>query len=476
MSQKRPNLIYLFADQWRRQAVGYAKEDPVYTPNIDQFALESMTFTQALTCNPLCSPHRASLLTGKYPMSTGVYTNCKVGADVMLQPEERCISDVLKDAGYATGYIGKWHLDLPELQYQSNPESGASGWDAYTPPGPKRHGFDEWYSYGAWDDHLSPHYWQNSPEKIKPNKWSVEHETDKAIEFINSRNSEEPFALFVSWNPPHSPFDQVPQQYKDIYKHKALPLRKNVTSDSFMVHTGEKVEDGLGKLQENQRDYFAAITGIDENFGRILDVLKELQIEEDTIIVLTSDHGEMMGSHGLMAKHVWYEESIGVPFLIRWPGKIPSLVTHSLLNTVDIMPTLLTLIGLPVPSQVEGTDLSPVLKGERKELVKQAYLCAYPGRKEAIEQFRESGLDNRAYGWRGIRTKEYMYVVHRGYSPGEKTVRMFYDLERDPYQLEPEVMESPQSHFIAHKLEEELAVWITSTNDPFIINNEVKSK
>ena len=208
-SPKQPNLIYLFADQWRRQAVGYEGEDEVLTPNIDAFAEESVVFSNAVTCSPLCSPHRASLLTGRYPMSTGVYTNCKIGADVMLSPDEICISDVLAEEGYDTGYIGKWHLDLPELNVTDQPESGANGWDAFTPSGPKRHGFQYWYSYGAWDEHLSPHYWQDSPKKIKVNTWSAKHETDKAIDFMKKHDCEKPFALFVSWNPPHSPFDRI---------------------------------------------------------------------------------------------------------------------------------------------------------------------------------------------------------------------------------------------------------------------------
>src|SRR5699024_7155536 len=136
--RKQPNIIYLFADQWRRHAVGHRGEDLVYTPHIDIFAKESMEFKQAVSTSTLCSLHR----------------------------DERCISDVLKSNGYETGYIGKWHLDLPEKNMTNNPASGADGWDAYTPPGPKRHGFDYWYSYGAWDEHLSPHYWQDSPEKI----------------------------------------------------------------------------------------------------------------------------------------------------------------------------------------------------------------------------------------------------------------------------------------------------------------------
>ncbi|WHX26557.1 sulfatase [Virgibacillus halodenitrificans] len=465
---RKPNIVYLFADQWRRQAVGYANEDPVITPNMDQFAKESVVFTQAVSCSPLCSPHRASMLTGKYPMGTGVYTNCKVGADVMLQPNEICISDVLKQAGYRTGYIGKWHLDLPEKNISDNPTSGAEGWDAFTPPGPKRHGFDYWYSYGAWDDHLAPHYWEDTPEKIQIKQWSVKHETDKAIEYIREQNETDPFALFVSWNPPHSPFDDVPEKYKQVYENNIKDdFRKNVNKNSFMVHTGEEVEGGPDQLAEKRKNYFAAITGIDENFGRILQVLQEENLEENTIVVLTADHGEMMGSHGLMAKHVWYEESIGVPFCIRWPGEIKPDKTDALLNTVDIMPTLLQLADLDIPATVEGNDLSPVLESYTDGPDK-TFLCAYPGRKEAIENFEQHGLNNLAYGWRAVRSVDNLYVIHRGYAPGEETVRLLYDLKKDPDQLNPQKIINSDENELIRELEQSLFTWLSKQGDPFM--------
>ncbi|MEC1522079.1 sulfatase [Neobacillus niacini] len=468
-SKQQPNLIYIFADQWRRQAVGYEGEDQVITPAIDAFAEESVVFSNAVTCSPLCSPHRASLLTGRYPMSTGVYTNCKIGADVMLRPEETCISDVLLDSGYQTGYIGKWHLDLPELNVTDEPESGARDWDAYTPPGPKRHGFQHWYSYGAWDEHLAPHYWKDSPEKIQVNQWSVEHETDQALNFIKNRSSNQPFALFLSWNPPHSPFDQVPEKYKQLYKREQIVLRENVNQETFGVHTGEPVDGGLEELKEKQLNYFAAISGIDDQFSRILRLLKDEELDENTIVVLTSDHGEMMGSHGLMAKHVWYEESIGVPFCIRWPKVLPQTRTDVLLNSVDIMPTLLSLLRLEFPHSVEGTDLSSFMIEQRSGGPEAAYLSGYPGRKEAIEAFREAGLDNRAYGWRAVRTKQYTYVIHHGYAPGEESIRLLYDLEKDKFQLQPEKIEDSLNHPITSGLEQRLRTWLKDMKDPFLL-------
>ncbi|WP_435169036.1 sulfatase family protein [Paenibacillus glycanilyticus] len=466
----KPNIIYIFADQWRKQAAGYTGEDSVLTPNIDRFAQESLVFNHALSCTPLCSPHRAALMTGKYPQSNGVYTNCKNGADVMLSPDEICIGDVLKDAGYQTGYIGKWHLDLPEQNECPEPESGAREWDAYTPPGPKRHGFDFWYSYGAYDHHMKPHYWKDTPEMIQVEQWSLEHETDVALDFIRTKGREvdkAPFALFVSWNPPHSPFELVPERYKDIYNGRELNLRPNISPDHLAAHTGEPFEGGIHALLRYTRDYFAAITGMDEQFGRIWREVQELGLSENTLIVLSSDHGELMGSHGLMAKHSWHEESIGIPCLMSWRGMIKQGSTDVLFNSVDIMPTLLGLAGIPVPASAQGLNLSGDILGTSHTDISSVFLCAFPGRKEAIESYAALGLDNRKYGWRGIRTRKYTYVVHKGYTPGSEVQRIWYDLEKDPYQLHPVRMkERPQTGLLL-ALEEELQGWLEVTQDPF---------
>ncbi|OCT15325.1 sulfatase [Paenibacillus pectinilyticus] len=465
----KPNVIYIFADQWRKQAVGFTGEDPVITPNIDKFAQESLVFNHALSCTPLCSPHRAALMTGKYPQSTGVYTNCKNGADVMLSPEEVCIGDALKAAGYQTGYIGKWHLDLPEQNGCPEPESGAREWDAFTPPGLKRHGFDFWYSYGAYDHHLKPHYWRDTPEMIQVDQWSLEHETDVALDFIRAKSNEqtEPFALFVSWNPPHSPFELVPERYKELYNGRELNLRPNVSSEQLAAHTGEPFESGDEALLRYTRDYFAAVSGMDEQFGRIWQEVQELGLAENTLLVLSSDHGELMGSHGLMAKHSWHEESIAIPCLMNWQGTIGPGSTDVLFNSVDIMPTLLGLAGVPVPSSVEGLDLSGTLLGTSHTENSSAFICAFPGRKDAIEQFASAGIDNRKYGWRGIRTKLYTYVVHKGYVPGAEVQRLFYEHEKDPYQLNPVVLKERPTTELLISLEAELQSWLDRTKDSF---------
>lgn len=472
MKQSRPNLLFLFADQWRRQAVGFMKEDDVITPNIDTFARKSRVYDHGLSCTPLCSPHRAALLTGRYPITTGVFTNCKIGSDVALREGEIGIGDVLKKEGYQTGYIGKWHLDVPEQNYEEEPASGAKNWDAYTPPGPKRHGFDYWYSYGTFDHHLEPHYWKDTPEMVKIKEWSVKHETDKAIEYMKEHKNKEPFSLFVSWNPPHSPYDLLPDKYQKMYENKEITLRPNVTDGPFTAHTGEGLGGTKEELVEKTKNYFAAITGIDENFGRLLSFLKEEGLEENTIVVLSADHGDLMGSHGMMAKHVWYEESVGIPFIIRWPEKIQSgRDTKTMVNSVDVMPTLLGLMGLDIPDVVQGTDLSFSMKDEEGEVPEVAFLAGYPGRDVFLEAFRKVNQEPTSKGWRVARTTRYSYVVHTGYWPEDnQTVRYLYDNEEDPYQLKPLEISNPNEHPIASKLEKALKEWLEKVEDPFVIN------
>ena len=468
---KQPNLLFIFADQWRRHAVGFTNQDKVLTPRIDQLAQEGTVFNQAISSCPLCSPYRGSLFTGKYPLSNGVYTNCKTGLDICLKEDELCLSDILHEKGYSTGYIGKWHLDVPETHYTQNPLSGAKNWDAYTPPGPKRHHFDFWYSYGADDNHFTPHYWTDTPSQIKINEWSVTHETSVAIDYIQ-KNHEKPFALFLSFNPPHSPYDLVPPKYLDLYKDKPIDFRKNVTSNHAGYHTHEPISYNKEELESMTRQYFAAVSGIDEHIGMIVDCLKENEIYDDTLIVITADHGDMLGSHGLMAKHVWYEESIGIPFILHWKnGKLYNGSTNVVLDTTDIMPTLLDLLAIPKPTSIEGKSVLDAISSQTPLSLddKVGYICAFPGRDVFHEAFKEAGIDPKAFGWRGIRTHQYSFVIHAGYFPEERTPKSYlYNLAKDPYQMAPIDPHSPEYEQIVPSLYIQLKEWLISQNDLFI--------
>lgn len=430
---KHPNLIYFFPDQWRQQALGFMNADPVITPNLDQFSQESLVLENAISNFPLCSPYRGMLLTGKYPYSNGVIANCNSNRNtygVYLKKDERCISDVLFENGYDTGYIGKWHLDpvdLSQEKYTEGRREDGVMWDSYTLPN-RRHNFKFWHAYGACDNHLEPHYWVNNAtieEKIKPEKWSVKHETDVAINYIQNKDGEyrdesKPFALMMSLNPPHPPFKQVPQKYVDMYEGKSvedLLNRENVTDKTpeEYLRISDKPQNGKEIAQNNVKNYFAAITGVDENFKRILDAIDEMGIKDDTIVVFTSDHGEMMGSHNVMGKPHWYAESFKVPFLIRHPEKIKPGKSDFILNVPDIMPTLLTMMGLEdqIPDDVEGDNKAGYFYG--------------------LQDGDTEGLFINPYSnMRGIKTKQHTFLVKKDYV--ERETYILYDDLNDPYQ------------------------------------------
>lgn len=457
MSKK--NLIYVFADQWRGQAIGAAGEDQVKTPHMDGFAKESMAFCHALSTYPLCSPHRASLLTGKYPYCCGMWTNCKTGLDevVMLKPQEVTITDILHDNGYENAYIGKYHLDASEMNFHKTPQSGAVNWDAFTPQGERRHHVDFWYSYGAMDNHLTPHYWKDDYNMERVVKWSPEHETDVALSYLDHRDKTRPFCLFLSWNPPHPPYDLLPADYQKRYENRELRFRPNVP---------EELRQN-GNFQKAFREYYGAIEGLDDQFGRMMEYLDREGLTEDTVVVLSADHGDCMGSHGQMGKNIWYEESIRIPLYMRGPH-IAKGRSDALIASQDHMPTLLELLDMSIPDTVQGRSFAAIAKGMKmEEEPESAFLCMIPGMPDLVEEYRKLGLNNKAFGWRGIRTRDVTYVVHNGTVPSQARKRFYYDNHRDPYQMSP--VEVQKGDSLAEKYDRLLQVYLEKTKDPFLL-------
>lgn len=466
----RKNLLFIFADQWRRHAVGCANADQVITPNMDSFARESVYCQNAVSSFPLCSPHRASLLSGRGLQAHGVFTNCKTGLSMRLKDEEVCIAQVLQDKGYKTGYVGKWHLDEPEINNNAAPKSGAANWDAYTPQGIRRHGFEFWHSYGACDEHLTPHYWENSEKQLKYDEWSPIHETDIALNFLKTAGKENPFCLFLSWNPPHSPYNLVPEKYLKLYENKEINFRNNVDYENIHHHTGEEAQYTKEKLLEITKQYFAAVSGLDDQFGRILAQLKEEDLLKDTIIVLSADHGDMLGSHGLMAKHVWYEESTGIPFIIGGAG-INKGNCATVFGSADIAPTLLDLLNAPVPTQMEGKSIANDIINCETNKNSFTFMAACPGRDVFLKEFAAAGKNPRDYGWRAIRTFTHTYVLDAGYAPAAtvKLTRLLYDNIADPYQLSPILIDSTSNN-IAQKTENILIEELKKASDGFLMH------
>ena len=457
------NLIYVFADQWRGMSIGLECKD-LHTPAIDAFASESVYFSSAVSSCPLCSPYRACLFTGQYPSRHGVYGNCMTGYPIALSPESWTMFDMLSSAGYDLGYIGKWHLDEPELNMDPNPVSGARNWDAFTPVG-KRHDIGYWHAYNADNNHLHPHYWEDSEQKLEYDSWSPTHETDKAIGFLEKhKDKTKPFALFISWNPPHPPYCRVPDDLLDMYRNAEISLRENVIGDCFDNHTGEKGIDSRTSLLDATRMYYAAITGLDNEFSRLIEAIDGLGLSDDTIVVLTSDHGDMMGSHGLVGKHVWYEESIRVPLVIRIPG-LGHMKLDTPISTIDLLPTLSSFmnIGLPSSLRFPGSDLSEeIAKGT--SIRRNVFISCYVSRDIFIDGLLEDGIQPIDAGWRCIRNNERKLVINRGYMPGQEPEILQYDLSDDPYEMNPSVLGSPAE---AGSLYEDLRKVIVMDNPGF---------
>lgn len=443
---ERPNIIYVFPDQFRNQALEFWNNDeysrhvgwqadPVRTPNLNRFADESMVFSRAVSTCPLSSPYRGIFLSGMYPERSGITLNCMAERpESTLDPDAVCISDVFSENGYSCGYIGKLHAEVPMKNDPANPGHYVSDrtpeWDAYTPP-ERRHGYSYWYSYGTFDVHKDPHYWDTDGKRHDPKEYSVKHEVDKAIEFLRNRNGERakdaPFFLTIAFNPPHSPYESI-----EDCMEEDLAIYKDMTLTELYVRGN--ADTTLTKAP-SARYYFANVTGVDREFGRLLDELKNLGLDRNTIVVFTSDHGETMCSQGTYdPKNSIYTESFNVPFIIRYPGKIRHRVDSTLLSTPDIMPTILALAGLGdrIPDTAEGRNLAPLIleDGRACDIPESAlYIRNLNGPKDKDGMVR--GFFPVA---RGIKTHKYSMEIAITREYKIDRVLIFDDVN-DPYQM-----------------------------------------
>ncbi len=320
--QQRPNIIYMMADQLRADVLGYAGDGLAVTPNIDRFARQSLDFTNAVSVSPVSAAYRASLITGKYTSSTGMVIN-----ELNLNPNHRTLAHVLTDAGYQTGYVGKVHWnDAHRRPYK---------------PGPERMGFDGyWAAYSFNHINYSAFYDTDGPDGEPVHvdlkgQYGPEVFTGLALDYIREHaGDEQPFTLMLSWSPTHDPWVRrnVPahcyERFKDVkfelpenFNENPDPYMDRFFSEYFNGRTSWRDDFVKGEgYQEAMRCYYAMVNSIDEQFGRVVELLDSLGIADNTIVVFTSDHGEMMTSQGRMFKMIFYDEACRIPFLIRCPG------------------------------------------------------------------------------------------------------------------------------------------------------------
>lgn len=462
VSQKQPNLLIIMADQWRAQATGFDGKEAVKTPYLDKYAKESLVLSQMVSNYPVCSPARAMLMTGQWPIKNKVYSNVNSASapfGVELQEAAVTWSDILKKNGYSNGYIGKWHLDSPYKPFiPTSNNVGKVAWNEWTAP-EKRHGFDYWYSYGTYDVHNRPMYWDTNAKRDEfhyVDQWGPIHEADKAIAFMKNedgkiRKSDAPFSLVVSMNPPHSEYETVPENYYNLYKD--IPL-EDLLTDENIPPAGTK---GGDQYRHDIKYYYANITGVDEQIGRILQGLKDQKLDENTIVIIMADHGNCLGKHSEVSKNNIYEESLRIPYIVNWKGRIAPRVDNTFLGSLpDIYPTLLDLMGMKnqIPVTIDGKSYAQYyLNGKGKTPSEQFILGAIISDNVDINS-----------GFRGVRTKDFKlsYVKTKG-----QNERVLFDLKEDPFEMIN--IYDPQ-HPMVKKFTPLLKKYLKDTGDAFVLD------
>ena len=411
----RPNLLFVLADQLRASSLPLYGGSNIATPNLDRLATEGVTFTNALSTAPVCTPYRSMLLTGRHPQTTGHLMNF-----VRTRHSELSIADAFARQGYRTGWIGKWHLHTGAF-----PTIDAVD---YVPEGRDRLGFQFWRGYNFHTSYF------DGPVNL--DNWHTErwegYETHAlnryAFEFMD-RVGEEPFCLFLSPHQPHfTPGRFAPESY-----YARLPdvieLPANVPV--------EKQEEARAML----RHYLAMTLALDDMLGDLLDDLERRGKAENTLVVFASDHGTQAGAHGVRPweKRHPYQESLHVPLIVRLPGTLDGGKTCEALNApVDLFPSLCSLFDVPIPRTVEGIDLSGAWLGVPGAREQEAVLTM---NFSAQFDWLADGLE-----WRGVRTKRYNYSR---WLDGRTEL---YDLAHDPLEMH-NLAGEPQHRALEERME-----------------------
>ncbi|MFY9150546.1 MAG: sulfatase [Prolixibacteraceae bacterium] len=474
-AQKQPNLLIIFTDEQRRQAMEFWQQpeyqgaingasDPVFTPHLNKLASEGIVFTQAMSTHPVCSPQRAMLLSGKFPSQNGVWKNCHENSPTDLKEELECYTDVLHDEGYNTAYFGKCHWIKPTKVFDENANyvgtTNSPGgylpnkYDIYIPPGPDRHSIEYWYQV-IKDDHFSQYVYSNDPvvvdgksdgQMYQSDEFSSKHEAHTIIEYLKNsrqqRDPNKPFCITWSLNPPHPPYNKIGDCEVESYN-----LYKNMTHEELFNRPNRS--DVASDL--NARVYFANITSTDKYIGQVIETLDALGLGSNTLVVFTSDHGEMLGSHGRMQKNSEYEESFGVPLIMRHKGVLQHKIDDLLIGTTDLYPTFLGLMGLHdlVPGEVAGTDYSEIIKGPKSGIVHRPISTPFL----SIEGNKKS-----------VRTTKYTFTVY-----GNGEITLFNNLN-DPYQLTNLSFSSLPAED-QKMLSQQLGYWLKLSHDPWVNGN-----
>jgi len=435
-NQQPRNVIFILSDDHRFDFMSFlGKPSFLETPNLDRMARQGAYIQYATVSTALCSPSRASILTGKYAHNHGVVDNQR------LVPEGTVFfPQYLQQAGYQTAFIGKWHM----------------GHEIDAP----RPGFNHWVSFKGQGVYYNPTLNING-EQVQREGYITDLLTDYALEWLQHHNQQQPFFLYISHKAVHAMFEPAQRhlgKYENVkleYPASMANTEENYRGKPAWVKAQRNSWHGVDYMYHGQMDfdtfyrrYCETLLGIDENVGRVLDYLAESGLAESTLVFYMGDNGFSFGEHGLIDKRHMYEESMRVPFLACCPEIIqPNSVITELIQNCDIAPTILAAAGLQAPPEMDGQSFLPLLSGQQTEW-RDAVLYEYYWERN----FPQTPTVH------GIRTKQYKYIHYYGIWDTDE----LYDLENDPDEM-VNLIDSPEHQTVVKELNQRLFDRLEST-------------
>lgn len=434
--------------------MGCAGDPNVRTPNLDRLADRGVRFTSACSTYPLCVPFRFTMLTGEY-----AHTRWVPALNWRMSPVERTIAHRFNEAGYATCYIGKWHLNGSVFAYGPDCDSRARAINRVPVLPGYRGGFEVWHGFNLRNGYYDTCCFHgDDPTPVPLGKYQTDALFDIAVDYVGGRDEEDtPFFMALSLEAPHPPHE-APREHLERVRGRELVRRPNFSLEppGDGIEYAEHARFKESHLPDVPIGYYAQIEDLDDNLGRLMQALERSGSRENTVVLFFSDHGEMLGSHGFYQKQLPQEESINIPFVVYDPrqnsDREGSVLTEPIC-TEDIYPTTLALAGLePEPSK-PGLDLTAYMRGDKDRLEREGVYL------EFVEEDRPTMVFYGA-AWRGLRTRRYKYTVYNG-RPWQ-----LYDLLEDPYEMD-NLIDSAEHQAVRAHLHAEVRKVAAESDDSF---------
>jgi len=423
-NSKKPNILVLISDDQRWDQLSYA-DNPLIpglqTPNMDRLAGHGVYFRNAFVTTPICAVSRASIITGRYASTHGMnHFKTSLHADII----SKSYPALLHDNGYKTGVLGKWGMGIDGTE------------DIFDL-------FNAWANQGTY-------FHDTDSGKIHNAEWLA----IKAREFLESCTPDKPFCLTVCYKSPHHPY-QPDERDKDLFDEAHIPKRETDTPEGYQAMAPHVMEKSLNRWcyfderkdeatkNRFEKDFLRCVISLDRSVGKIMQTLEELNLSDNTLVIYLSDNGYLWGEHGLGGKWLLYEESIRVPIIIQGPGvpdKMRGVKLDKLALNIDIAPTILDIAGVPIPSEMDGMSLYPLLKGKNS-----------PSRSDFFMEHADIiDVENPIPDSKGVRTDEWKYIRYLNVEP---EVEEIYNLKEDPLESQNLINDTNYIEIKNHLLE-----------------------